>query len=73
MYGSDAGQPVPSIYYTKGLLPLCDKFSMGIYTYNSLTQQPIKTKLGTHILFSEHTTIITVNIVINNAVLVKQH
>ena len=39
---------------------------------NSLTQRPIKTKLGTHILLNEHTTIIAVNIVVNNVVLVKQ-
>ena len=36
-----------------------------------MTQQPIKMKLGTHIPFNEHTTIITVNIVVNNVVLVK--
>ena len=29
-------------------------------------------KLGTHILFNAHTTIITANIVVNNVVLVKQ-
>ena len=38
----------------------------------SLTQQPIKMKLGTHILFNEHTKIIMLNIVVNNVVLVKQ-
>ena len=36
---------------------------------NSLTQQPIKTKLGILIVFNKHTTIITVNI---DVVLVKQ-
>ena len=46
------------------------------YTWacNSLTQQPIKTKLGTHMLFlNEHTEIVMVNIAVNNAVLVKKH
>ena len=38
---------------------------------NSLTQEPIKMKLSTHILFNEYTTIITVNVVVNNVVLVK--
>ena len=33
---------------------------------NSLTQQPIKMTLGIHIVFNKHTTIITVNIVVNN-------
>ena len=31
-----------------------------------LMQQPIKTKLCIHIRFNKHTTIITVNIVVNN-------
>ena len=35
-----------------------------IWPCNSLTQYPIKTKLGIHMLFSEYTTIITVNIVV---------
>ena len=30
----------------------------------------MKTKLGIHILFNEHTTIIAVNIIVNNVVLV---
>ena len=31
MYGSDAGQPVPSLY-TKGLSPLCDNLHLYILT-----------------------------------------
>ena len=33
MYGSDAGQPVPSLY-TKGLSPLCDNIIIYIYMFN---------------------------------------
>ena len=31
MYGSDAGQPVPSLY-TKGLSPLCDIIVMSLFS-----------------------------------------
>ena len=34
MYGSDAGQPVPSLY-TKGLSPLCDKDRTSQTTYEN--------------------------------------
>ena len=39
--------------------------------HNSLTQLLIKMKLGMRMLFNEHTTIITVNIVVNNVVLLN--
>ena len=37
------------------------------------TSEPIKEKLGICMLFNEHTKIITVNIVVNNVVLVKSN
>ena len=44
---------------------------MTVYNCNySLTQQPIKTKLGIHIHFNKHNTIITLHIVINLVVLI---
>ena len=43
---------------------------MAIITHSNNNQ--LQMKLGTHILFNEHTTVITVNIVVNNVVLVKQ-
>ena len=42
-----------------------------IWACNSLTQKPVKMKLGIHMYFNEYTNIIEVNIVVNNVVLVK--
>ena len=41
--------------------------------YDRWAQHAIKMKLGIHILFNEHSTIVAVNIVVNNVVLVKHN
>ena len=41
MYGSDAGQPVPSLY-TKGLQPLCDNFAV----YSQGTDYEVQVDVG---------------------------
>ena len=47
MYGSDAGQPVPSLY-TKGLSPLCDTRVSAVYKTATIQTPALGVKSENH-------------------------